>query len=248
MHPILFQAPGFTLYTQTVLLAIAFMAGLLLAISEGRQAGIPRFELSTVILLGFLAAILGGRAFFLLLTFDAANFTLRELCVVGTLDGGFALHGGLLFGGLAGWLTARYYRLPVWRTGDVLAPGLALAMFFLRLGCLMNGCDYGIPTTRPWGIPLHGSLRHPIQLYEGLGNLALLPVLAWLNRTGRTPGTTLLVYLCLSSLLRCGVDIFRDDPLRYAGLTIPQYLALGIALVSGVFLIFRPAPHTKSDA
>ncbi len=236
MHPILYQSPGFILYTQTVLFIVAFMAGLLLAIHEGRQAGIPQFELTNVVLVGFISSIAGARTFFLLLTWNTANLSLREFLTLGQLDGGFAFHGGLVFGGLAGWLVTRHYRLSVWRMGDALAPGLALAMFFLRLGCLMNGCDYGVPSTQPWAIMLHGSPRHPIQLYEGLGNLALLPFLLLWNRQSRRPGTTLLCYICFSSLLRFCVDLFRDDPFRYWHLTIPQIFALILAVATGSVL------------
>jgi phosphatidylglycerol:prolipoprotein diacylglycerol transferase len=123
--------------------------------------------------------------------------------------------------------------------GDVLAPGLSIAVFFMRLGCLMNGCDYGIPGAVPWAIILHGAPRHPIQLYEGIGNLLLLPLLFVLNRKSVKPGTTLLYYVLLSSLLRMGVDVFRADPIRYWHLTIPQFVAFGIAVIAGIVLCYR---------
>lgn len=239
MYPILYNSPGFVLYTQTVLLALAFIAGLLTSIREAHYAGIPRFELTNLILVGFISSIVGARAVFLLLTWKSANFTLQELCTIGKLDGGFAFHGGLVFGGLTGWAAATHYRLTVWRTGDVLAPGLAIAVFFMRLGCLMNGCDYGIPSVVPWAITLHGAPRHPIQLYEGIGNLLLFPLLLLLNRKPIRPGTTLLCYILLSSLLRIGVDVFRADPIRHWHLTTPQFVALGIALMAGIVLCYR---------
>jgi phosphatidylglycerol:prolipoprotein diacylglycerol transferase len=123
--------------------------------------------------------------------------------------------------------------------GDVLAPGLALAVFFMRLGCLMNGCDYGIATTLPWAINLHGAPRHPIQLYEGIGNLLIFPLLLYAHRKTSTSGITLLWYLLLGGFLRVAVDIFRDDPFRYWHLTIPQFLSLGIALIAGIALWYR---------
>ena len=239
MHPILFEFPGLTLYTQTVLVIAAFMAGLMLAVHESRQAEIAQCELTTVVLVGFIGSIVGARLFFLLLAWNAAHLTFQELYLLGQTDGGFAFHGGLMFGGFASWLVTRHYRVSVWRMGDVLAPGLALALFFLRLGCLMNGCDFGVPTSQPWAIMLHGSPRHPIQLYEGVGSLALVPFLLFLNRRAYTPGTTLLWYLCLSSSLRFCVDIFRDDPFRYWHLTIPQFFAFGLAAAAGILLRYR---------
>jgi phosphatidylglycerol:prolipoprotein diacylglycerol transferase len=239
MFPILYESPGFVLYTQTLFLVIAFIVGILIATHEARQFNLSTFELSRVGLSGFLGGLVGARLLFLLLLGESSVLTLRELCTLGDLDGGFSFHGGLLFGGLAGWFAARYYHLPVWRVGDALAPGLAAALFFMRLGCLFNGCDYGVPTVMIWGITLHGAPRHPIQLYEGIGSLLLLPILLSLNRKSFKPGTTLLWYLFLGGLLRFSVDMFRDDHVRIWQLTIPQYLALMIACAAGALLWSR---------
>jgi phosphatidylglycerol:prolipoprotein diacylglycerol transferase len=248
LHPILFRFPGFILYTQTVLFVLAFMGGLLITLRTAQHAGIAQFDIINVVLIGFFSSVVGARAGFLLLTWGTAHFTLRELCMLGRHDGGFSFHGGLLGGGLAIWFAARHYRLPVWRLGDVVAPGLAVAMFFMRIGCFLNGCDYGIPTTCPWGIPLHGAPRHPIQLYEAFGNLFLLPLLFALNRRSKTSsGNTLLWYLLLSGLIRVGVDIFRDDPHRYWHFTIPQMLALGIAAIAGGLLWQRTRRQILSE-
>ncbi|MBD3307135.1 hypothetical protein GF339_11975 [candidate division KSB3 bacterium] len=248
MYPILFDVPGFTLYTQTLCLFLAFIAGLLVAVRQGRRFGLQRLDVTDVVLWGFLIGIVGARLLFMVLHGEATALSLSEICTLGTTQGGFSLHGGLLVGGLVVWLAAKYHRLPLWRLADALAPGLAIAMFFMRLGCLFNGCDYGIATTLPWGIPLHGAIRHPIQLYEGLGNLLLLPVLSALNRKPLKPGRVCLLYLLLSSLLRLGVDMYRDDPARvWVGLTVPQLLAAGIALLAAVGLVFRLPQRLSAD-
>jgi phosphatidylglycerol:prolipoprotein diacylglycerol transferase len=233
MYPVLFEFPGFIFYTQTLFFLLAFMAGLLVVVHEGIRWKIRRLELTDVILWGFLGALLGARLLFLLLFQEHAAFSVSELCVLGAIDGGFAFHGGLLAGGLTVLLAVRHHRLPVWRVADALAPGLAIALFFMRLGCLLNGCDYGLPTTAPWGVPLHGALRHPIQLYEGVGNLLLLPLLVFMNKKPLKPGVTFLSYLILSALLRFGVDFYRDEAGHvWHGLLISQWLALGIFFVA----------------
>jgi len=234
LYPILFQFPGFTFYTQTLCIILAFVAGLLLAQREGQRFGITRLDLADIVLWAFLAAIPGARLMFLILNWRTATFTFSEFCTLGTLDGGFSLHGGLATGGLVGVLIARQCHVSVWRVADALAVGLAAAMFFLRLGCLFNGCDYGVVTTMPWGIMLHGASRHPIQLYEGVGNLLLVPLIVKCNQKPLKPGTAFMLYLSLSSLLRLGVDVYRDDPLRVWGVfTIPQLIALGLAILAG---------------
>ncbi len=239
MHPILLQFPDFILYTQTIFFIIAFIAGLLIAVNEGKRFAIARIDIIDVVLWSFLSAILGARLLFMALNQEATSFTLNEFCTLGTLDGGFSFHGGLIVAGSAGFLAARHHKLSVWRLADALAPGLALAMLFLRLGCLLNGCDYGIAaTTVSWGIPLHGISRHPIQLYEGIGNLLLLPLLMFLNKKPLKQGQVFLWYLFLSALIRLGVDFYREEFIKAGGLlTIPQLISAGLAALAGFCLL-----------
>lgn len=242
MYPILFEFPGLTFYTQTLFFILAFIAGLLVAVHEGKHWNISRLDLTDIVLWGFLGAIPGARALFLILPSQQISFDLKEFCTLGTLDGGFSFHGGLLAGGIVTLLAVCYHRLPVWRVADAIAPGLALALFFMRLGCLLNGCDYGTATTVPWGIPLHGAFRHPIQLYEGLGNLLLLPILLRMNQKPMKPGITFLTYILLSALLRFAVDFYREELVHlWQGMLISQWLALAIFL-SAVFALVLDLP------
>jgi len=238
MHPILFRLSGFTLHTQTVLFAIAFMAGLWLADRNASGLGLPRQALVNVSLSAFLGAMLGARLFFLFVFQEPSHRGLQALFSLAALDGGFSFHGGLLGGALSGACVAYMHKLPLRRLADVFAPGLVLAMFFMRLGCLMNGCDYGVATTAPWGMWLHGSVRHPIQLYEGLGGLLLiLPLLAVCRRKAFPAGGTFLCYLFFSSLLRFLVDFYRDEPSRVSGeLLLTQDIAGTLLLGSGIII------------
>ncbi|GAK56101.1 prolipoprotein diacylglyceryl transferase 3 [Candidatus Vecturithrix granuli] len=239
MYPILFELPGLTFYTQTLLFIIAFIVGLLVAVHEGKYWNISRLDLTDIVLWGFLGAIPGARALFLLLSYKQISLSLSEFCTLGTLDGGFSFHGGLFAGGIVTLLAVRHHRLPVWRVADAFAPGLALALFFMRLGCLLNGCDYGIITTVPWGIPLHGAFRHPIQLYEGLGNLLLFPILLHMNKKPMKPGVTFLTYILLSALLRFAVDFYREEFVHvWQGMLISQWLALAIFIIATFAFVF----------
>ncbi len=241
MYPVLFEFPGFTFYTQTLLLFLAFLAGLAVALHEGRRFGMPRCALLDVVLWGFVCAIPGARLLYILLNWNSIPLTLNEMCTLGRSGGGFSFHGGLLTGAIGGLLLAWRHKLSFWRLADVLAPGLAIAMFFMRLGCLLNGCDYGVATTMPWGVPLHGAMRHPIQLYEGTGNLLLLPLLLTLNNKPAKHGQVFLLYLFLSSFLRFGVDFYRAEHImtQWSGLLVPQCIALLIGVTSGAAGLYR---------
>ena len=216
---------------------IAFIAGLALSIHAGRQFELPQHAVKDAAMWGFIASFLGARLFMIGVEFLQGSFLLDKNCCVHLFEGGYSFHGGLFAGGIAAMLIARLHRLALPRMADAFAPGLAAALFFLRIGCLLNGCDYGIAASVPWALPIDGVFRHPIQLYEGVGNLALAPMLMRLNRKPLRPGRLFALYMLASSSLRLGVDMYRDDPLRWGGLTLPQYLAAGLAVAAGCCLL-----------
>ena len=65
---------------------------------------------------------------------------------------GGVFYGGLLAAFAVGLLLVRRYKLPVWKTADMIAPGIALGHIIGRFGCFLAGCCYGKPTTEPWGV------------------------------------------------------------------------------------------------
>lgn len=239
MYPILFDLPSFPIYSQTILMIAACAAGLAVALREGKRFGFSANMLTDLLLWGFLAALIGARFLLLLIETHSLCFPLDKNHLLRVLNTGSSFHGGLFGASVALAVLARWRRVSIWRLADALSPALAVAMLFMRVGCLLNGCDYGVASSVPWALPLHGEWRHPIQLYEGIGNAALAPWLMRLNRKPLPPGCVAGLYLLLSSVLRVGVDVYRDDPARIWGLTIPQYLALGIALLAAIGLIIR---------
>ena len=237
MHPFLFEQTPFAIPSQVALMIIAFIAGLALSIHAGRQFELPQHAVRDAAMWGFIASFLGARLFMIGVEFLQGSFLLDKNCCVHLFEGGYSFHGGLFAGGIAAMLIARSHRLALPRMADAFAPGLAAALFFLRIGCLLNGCDYGIAASVPWALPIDGVFRHPIQLYEGVGNLALTPILMRLNRKPLRPGRLFALHILASSSLRLGVDMYRDDPLRWGGLTLPQYLAAGLAVAAGCWLL-----------
>ena len=101
-----------------------------------------------------------------------------------------SFHGGLFggIGALIGYCLIK--RMSILKVADLFAPSVMIAYVIGRLGCLLNGCCYGAPTTMPWGIRFHddGVLTppsHPTQLYASLLSLVFFAGLVWLETTPR---------------------------------------------------------------
>jgi hypothetical protein len=135
-----------------------------------------------------------------------------------------ALAGLLLVGGLTLRLTGAPAPGPV-----RLARALLAIVAVGRLGCLLGGCCFGLPTGLPWGVryaagstpagfhaliglvePGQASLHvHPVQAYEGLAALGLLLLLPWLARALRSDLAAALATAGGYLLVRAAIDPLR---------------------------------------
>jgi phosphatidylglycerol:prolipoprotein diacylglycerol transferase len=184
----------------------------------------------------------------MLIATDFRYFTSHPRELLSLVRAGGVFYGGLIGAFLVGlWLVGRY-KLPVWKTADIYAPGVALGHVVGRLGCLMAGCCYGKATDVAWGItftsqiaaenagtPLNQSL-HPTQLYDAGAELLILILLLVFERRGRPfPGRTFWLYILLYAISRYIVEIYRGDPRGAVwGLSTSQFVSvitLPIALV-----------------
>lgn len=132
---------------------------------------------------------IGSRVLYALLYLDRILEEPSKLFEIRLVN--FSLYGGLILcAGL--WLGfVKKYKLKFWKISDLMAPVLGISIALSKMGCFLNGCCYGIPTSLPWGMiferadltpagkifsgagPLFNLItgsavvyRHPTQLYE----------------------------------------------------------------------------------
>lgn len=112
---------------------------------------------------------------------------------------------------LAGLLIGRRRELPLWRTLDALAPGLALLALAIGAAHLASGDAFGAPARLPWSIWLWDDWRHPSQIYELIAATAILAV-HWRARE-RSPfdGFSFLLVAALLAAARVFLEAFRGD-------------------------------------
>ncbi|HEX4403538.1 MAG TPA: prolipoprotein diacylglyceryl transferase [Polyangia bacterium] len=164
-------------------------------------------------------------------------------------EGGLVFYGGIVGAAIVAVVFARRERWSFWVLGDVFAPGVAVGHVLGRLGCFAAGCCFGKPSG-PWGVAFPaGSIAfdelgsvgqlspgasftpplHPTQLYEAGGELAIFALLMALRpRLRARPGTLMLLYGALYSVLRFVVELFRGDFARryIVELSTPRLAAL----------------------
>lgn len=161
---------------------------------------------------------------------------------------GQAWTGGF-FGGYAGVLIVKRWRHITYATGDVFALALPVAQAIGRLGNLLGGDPFGLPTSLPWGIMQHGVLRQPSAGYELILDLALFAALFALRDRMWRAGDLFLLYVLGYCALRFFVDFTRADPHVLWGLTLVQVLyALAIVQFGAMLLRSYLRHRAASDA
>ncbi len=249
MHPILFEIGSWPVYAYGVLLAAAYLAGLQLAVVRARRAGLDSAKVMDLGIYLIIAALVGAKLMLVIVDFDYFRSNPAEL--LSLVRAGGVFYGGLILSFATGLYLVRRYRLPVWASADIYAPGIALGHVVGRLGCLLAGCCYGRPTDLPWGLtftspvaaanvgtPL-GVPLHPTQLYDAGAELLILIVLLAFERRGRPfPGRTFWLYILLYAISRFLVEMFRGDPRGMVfDMSTSQFVSLLVLPIALVMLI-----------
>jgi phosphatidylglycerol:prolipoprotein diacylglycerol transferase len=127
-------------------------------------------------------------------------------------------------------LYIRINKLSFWPVVDLIAPYVALAQGFGRIGCFLNGCCYGVKM---------GDGRFPSQLLSAVLLFIIFgALLIWQNRR-RFTGEIFLGYCILYSTKRFAVEFLRgDNPKILLGLTMSQLISVAVfAAALAVFTV-----------
>ena len=224
MHPILFEIGPFTVRTYGLLLAVSFIAGILLALRRSRARGLNQNQMINMSLLIMLAGIVGARIMYVIPHWN--EFSANPLDIISPFQSsgsigltGLTMYGGFIAAVLVSILYLRVNRLSIWKACDAFAPSIALGIGVSRVGCFMNGCCFGLPTESALGVVFPafsaaGSFYpdvalHPAQLYNAVLGFGLFGLLMWLDRKPRYDGFLFAVLLIAEPITRFFVDLFR---------------------------------------
>jgi phosphatidylglycerol---prolipoprotein diacylglyceryl transferase len=265
MHPTIVDIGPLPLHSYGLLLALSFFFGILLAAKRAPSRGLhPDLVYDTSLVIVF-AAIIGARILYVLFHMQDMHSWVDVVAVWG---GGLTMYGGVLGALAASWFYLRRRHVPFLRMADVVAPSLGLGLGLTRVGCFLNGCCYGKPTTSIFGVHFPpdsfvsglfgGAAVHPTQLYSSLTGFAIMAILLLVDRRRLPEGRLFALWLVMDAAGRFVLDFFRYYEANVyvaGGLTVNQIIGIGLMLV-GVLLFVRtsrrapapaPAPATPPD-
>jgi len=241
LHRIFFHIGGLTIYSYGVMLALGFIAAGLAA----RARFVQQYKNPDVILDLVLAAVVGGivgaRIFYIIGHWSEFSGHLGNIFQLNME--GLVFYGGLLLGLTLAIIVGYLRKVRFWSIVDLAGLCVPLALAIGRIGCLLNGCCYGKPTSLPWGIsyPVSSGIigaRHPTQIYELILDLALFGLLWWKKDDFARDGTIFWLFVMGYGLIRFTVEFFRDHQQSFAGIGF-QVGSIAMVVVAAVILLFR---------
>lgn len=243
MIPVLFQLGPITIHSFGFTLALGFLIIAWILGKEFNRIGYSSDAAWSVVLGAMIGGVLGAKLYYL-----ADHWSDTRLDPLGTVFSGAGLtyYGGLIGGALGVLWAAHRHKIPYFTLADTCSPFIALGYAIGRLGCLLNGDDYGRVTDAPWGMSFpQGSpptleTVHPTQIYEAAAAFIIFGFL-WNRRKlwSRRPGTIWGSYLILAGLERFIVEYYRTNTPVALSLTVAQWISVGL-VVFGLFTLARP--------
>lgn len=250
MRPVLIKFDGFGIPSYGTMLVISFIVALFLVKRSAKKYAISPIIIENLAFWIMVGVIIGGRILYVL-------FHLKEfsdfVSIFEIWNGGMMFFGGFIGAFLAGLLYVRKEGLDVLLLADIVSPAIALGEFFTRIGCFLNGCCFGRPTSLPWGVRFPPNSfadiagldcpLHPTQLYSSLFGLLLFLFLQQMLNRGYRRGRVFSLFLIFYGGFRFGIDFIRyyeDLP----NFIINQAISLTVALI-GVFLLLRTGKSVR---
>ena len=216
MLPIL-QVGPFALQLPGLILLAGLWLGINLAERYADRFGVEASELSKLIMVSLLAALLGARLVYALRYLEV--FLASPLSLLSLNPGLLDPLGGLACGVLAGWIYTQRKKLPPWGTLDALTPAAAVMAIFLALAHLASGAAFGAETSLPWALELWGAKRHPSQIYEALAAVLIL-LICWPGRKTWRQNPAGIYFLSFVALSAGGAALFGSLPRRQSDLAV----------------------------
>lgn len=241
---------------------MALLAGVAYAVRSARLSGLDPRATYWAGVCAVVGGVWGSHALVVLHDPHADSLALLRVWV-----GGKSFYGGLGGGTLAVLMYLRLRRLPIAKYADAGIPAVALGYAIGRLGCLVNGDDYGTLSNLPWAVQFPAGTEahaahvangwispmdtlslpvHPTQLYAAILGFTLFLVLTrW---RFRTPASRVCFYAVVYGTARFFMEWLRGDWEAALGpLSLPQLCSLLLVSAGLIGWFAARAPMLERD-
>ena len=250
MNRVAFDFGFIQIYWYSICIVIGMIVGMYLVYRESYKKGISDNTMTNLIFYTVVIAILGARIYYVI--FNWSYYSKHFLEVFEIWNGGLAIHGAIILGGLCLIIYTRRHKLDTLKVLDICSVGLIIGQAIGRWGNFFNQEAYGSEVSLEFlkglhlpqfiidGMHIGGSYYHPTFLYESLWCIIGFIILLLVRKrryikTGQTFG----VYCMWYGLGRFFIEGLRTDSLMLGSFKMAQIVSIGMFLVGLFFLVRR---------
>ena len=242
-NPIIFSIGTLEIRWYGVMVVLAVITVIRFSLLEAKRKGFSQDMVWDVGLWAVIGGIVGARLLHIIdkwqyyLDYPEQLLNFAGLAIWGAVLGGLA---AILIYGLI-------KKLSFWDLGDIAAPGAILGQAIGRVGCLVNGCCFGLTCELPIAVIYqnpnsyapHGVPLYPTQMFHIIWNLIGFGVLWALRKRLKPQGSLFLLWLIFFGAGDFVIRFFRENEAFLFNLPQAQVLDILIVSAAAVTLIVR---------
>jgi phosphatidylglycerol:prolipoprotein diacylglycerol transferase len=241
--PIAFSLGPFEIRWYGIMVVLAVMAIIAISLLEAKRIGISEDHIYNLGLWAVIGGVLFSRVIHVI---DKWDYYIANPAQIFNFEG-LAVYGAVIGVSLALVIYCLVKKLSIPLIADIVAPGALVGMAIGRIGCVFNGCCFGLITSLPWAVdytcptsyaPL-GVPLHPTQFYHIIWNLLAFAILWLLRRHLKPQGSAFLLYLAFYAAGDLVIRTFREGDPFFLGLQQAQVIGIIMLVITVPWLIIR---------
>ena len=240
------------IYWYSLCILVGMMIGMFFVYRETRKKNINDVVVTNLILSTVIVSIIGARLYYVI--FDWKSYSENPIEIFEIWNGGLAIHGAIILGGLYLISYTRRHKLDTLKILDICSVGLIIGQAMGRWGNFFNQEVYGTEVSIEFlkglhlpgfiidGMHIGGVYHHPLFLYESLWCILGFIVLLLIRKrkyikTGQIFG----IYCMWYSLARFFLEGMRESKynLMLGNFKAAQIVSIGMFVVGLFFFIRR---------
>lgn len=215
----------------STMLCVGIIAMCIITIMRRKTYQMPIWKAIVFSLALTVVGVLGCKLLYIAENFDIV----REQ---GLTFGGFSFYGAVFLIPLCFLALGKLFGLRPWQAVDCCAPGVAIMISLMRIGCFLDKCCGAYP------IEMFGQqVVLPVQLFEAAFDFVLLMVLWYLEDSKKAQGLLFPIFMVSYGVFRFAIEFMRDTPKDWLSLSHGQWFSM-IAVAIGIVLIVVKSQRT----
>lgn len=251
MNPVAFTIFNYDVKWYSVLILIGILISYLFINHESSKFGISKDFITNLLFWTIIFGILGARLYYCIFNWSYYSKHIGEIFKI--WEGGLAIHGGIILGGLTLILYCKKYKVSSLIMLDIISPCLLFSQALGRWGNFFNQEAYGVSTTLQklqsikivpdfviYGMYIDGVYYTPTFYYESLWCLLGVIIIIIVRHLKYTRiGFQTSIYLMWYSIGRFVIEGYRTDSLMLGYFKVAQVVSVILFIVGLVIFLLQ---------